>query len=80
MRLEAVGGFDPGAAVMEEADLCIRLAPYGRTRLVNRIILTSDRRVAAWGEWRANWIYLKVGLRWALGLRKRLGDHYPHVR
>jgi glycosyltransferase involved in cell wall biosynthesis len=76
----AVGGFDAGSAVMEEADLCIKLAPLGRTRLVNRVILTSDRRVAAWGEWRANWIYLQVGLRWALGLRKRLGDRYPHVR
>lgn len=76
----SVGGFDPGSAVMEEADLCIKLAPLGRTRLVNRVILTSDRRVAAWGEWRANWIYLTVGLRWALGLRKRLGDRYPHVR
>ena len=76
----AVGGFDEGAAVMEEADLCIKLVQFGRTRLVNRVIVTSDRRVAAWGEWRANWIYLKVGLRWALGLRKRLGDHYPHVR
>ena len=75
-----VGGFDPGSAVMEEADLCIKLAPLGRTRLVNRVILTSDRRVAAWGEWRANWIYLQVGLRWALGARKRLGDRYPHVR
>lgn len=76
----AVGGFDPGSAVMEEADLCIKLAPLGRTRLVNRVILTSDRRVAAWGEWRANRIYLQVGLRWALGLRKRLDDRYPHVR
>jgi hypothetical protein len=38
----------------------------GRTRLVNRVVITSDRRVAAWGALRANWIYLKV--RTSLGL------------
>lgn len=76
----AVGGCDIGLPVMEEADLCIKLGRFGRTRLVNRVILTSDRRIAAWGEWRANWIYLRVGIAWALGLRKRLGDRYPHIR
>ena len=76
----AAGGCDPGLSAMEEADLCVKMARLGRIRLVNRVILTSDRRVAAWGEWRANWIYFRVGMRWALGLRKRLGDHYPDVR
>ena len=76
----AVGGCDPGLPVMEEADLCVKMARLGRVRLVNRVILTSDRRIAAWGEARANWIYLKVGLRWAFGLRQRLGDAYPDVR
>ena len=68
----AVGGCDETLAVMEDADLCIRLSRLGRVRLVNRIVLTSDRRVARWGEWRANWIYLSVGVRWGLGRRKRL--------
>jgi len=75
----AAGGCDPGMAVMEEADLCVKMARFGRVRLVNRVILTSDRRVAEWGEWKANWVYLKVGIRWATGLRHRLGD-YPHIR
>ena len=76
----AVGGCDETLAVMEDADLCIRLSRLGRVRLVNRIVLTSDRRVARWGEWRANWIYLSVGLRWGLGQRKRLAQDYPDVR
>ncbi|WP_293943676.1 glycosyltransferase [Sphingomonas sp.] len=76
----AVGGCDPGMSVMEEADLCVKMARFGRVRLVNRVILTSDRRVAAWGEWKANWTYLTVGIRWAMGLRDRLGDLYPHIR
>lgn len=77
----AVGGFDESMAVMEEADLCVRMARIGRTRLVNRIVITSDRRVARWGEWKANWIYLKVGIRWGLNIRpKSLGNLYPDVR
>ncbi len=76
-----VGGFDASMLVMEEADLCVRMARLGRTRLVNRIVLTSDRRVARWGEWRANWVYLKVGVRWGLGIRpKTLAKLYPDVR
>ena len=76
----AVGGCDPGLLIMEDADLCIRLSRLGRVRLVNRVVITSDRRVAAWGGARANWVYLKVGIQWGLGLRKRLDRHYPDVR
>lgn len=76
----AVGGCDETLAVMEDADLCIRLSRRGRVRLVNRIVMTSDRRVARWGEWRANWIYLTVGVRWGLGRRKRLAEGYPDIR
>lgn len=76
----AVGGCDPGMAVMEDADLSIKLARRGKVRLVPRIIRTSDRRIAAWGPLRANWIYLKVGVMWALGARKRLARHYPDIR
>lgn len=78
---EKIGGFDAGLVVMEEADLCVRMARLGRTRLVNRIVITSDRRIARWGEWKANWIYLKVGIRWGLGIRpKSLGKLYPDIR
>lgn len=76
----AAGGCDPGALVMEEADLCIKLARFGRVRLVPRVIMTSDRRIAAWGALKANWIYFKLGMLWALGARRRLERHYPHVR
>jgi rSAM/selenodomain-associated transferase 2 len=78
---EILGGFDEAMQVMEEADLCVRMARLGRTRLVNRIVITSDRRIEKWGEWKANWIYLKVGFRWGLGLKpKALGHLYPDVR
>ena len=75
-----VGGCDASLRVMEDADLCIRLCRVGRVRLVNRVVITSDRRVAAWGALRANWIYLKVGMRWGMGLRRGLERHYPDVR
>lgn len=76
----AAGGCDPGTPVMEEADLCIRMAEYGRVKLVPRVIYTSDRRVAEWGALKANWIYFKVGMMWAFGARERLADHYPDIR
>ncbi|KLE34800.1 glycosyltransferase [Aurantiacibacter luteus] len=76
----AVGGCDPAARVMEEADLCIRLNRFGRVKLLARTVETSDRRIAEWGALKANWIYLKVGLLWAMGARERLHEHYPDVR
>lgn len=74
------GGCDPQAMVMEEADLCIRMAALGRVRLVPRAIITSDRRVAQWGALKANWIYLRVGVLWAVGAKDRLERFYPDVR
>ena len=76
----AVDGCDERLVVMEEADLCIKLARFGRTRMVHRWAWTSDRRITAWGRWRANWIYFKVGMMWAFGARERLADHYPDIR
>ena len=75
-----VGGCDERVNVMEEADLCIKLARFGKTKILNRWVWTSDRRITAWGRWRANYIYLKVGLMWAFGARERLADHYPDIR
>ena len=76
----AVGGCDPAAKVMEEADLCLAMTRLGKIRLVARSIETSDRRIAEWGPLKANWIYLKVGFLWAVGARQRLERYYPDVR
>lgn len=75
-----LGGCDERVVVLEEAELCIKFARLGRTRMVRRWVWTSDRRIATWGRWRANWIYLKVGAMWAMGAREELADHYPDVR
>lgn len=75
-----IGGCDERVVVMEEADLCIKLARFGRTKILPRWVWTSDRRITEWGRWRANWIYLKVGMMWAFGARERLAEHYPDVR
>jgi len=76
----AVGGCDERLTVMEDADLCLRLCRRGRIRLVNRVVVTSDRRVAAWGSFKANLIFLYIGFRWGLGLRRGIERHYPHIR
>src|SRR5690242_10396181 len=73
----ALGGCDPTLLVMEEADLCIRFHRLGRTRLVNRVVITSDRQVATWGALRANWIYLKVGAGWGARVSQRAGAALP---
>ena len=75
-----LGGCDERLAVMEDADLSVRFSRIGRARLVNRVVMTSDRRVAAWGALRANWVYLTVTLRWRFGLRRGLKRRYPDMR
>ncbi|MCB2085203.1 MAG: glycosyltransferase [Sphingomonadaceae bacterium] len=75
-----IGGCTPGDAIMEEADLCVKFARLGRIRMVRRWVETSDRRIAAWGPLKANWIYFKVGILWAVGARNRMEKNYPHVR
>lgn len=75
-----VGGCTPGDVVMEEADLCVKLADFGKVKMVSRRVYTSDRRIAAWGPLKANWIYFKVGMLWAFGMRHRMAEHYPDVR
>lgn len=76
----AVGGCDETLTVMEDADLCLRLSRRGCIKLVNRTVTTSDRRIAVWGGFKANLIYLYVGIRWGLGLRHHLEHHYPDIR
>ena len=77
----ACGGFDAGQMIMEEADLCIRLSQLGRIIQVNRIVLSSDRRVAKWGVLKANFIYLAIGFLWGLGVSDAtLKRFYEDVR
>ena len=80
---DAIGGWDPDQAIMEEADLCLRMVRGGRGRVrqVPRKVWSSDRRVAEWGFWRANFTYLYVGLMWGFGASSaRLAEHYEDVR
>jgi hypothetical protein len=65
---------------MEEADLCVKFADLGRIKMVPRFAETSDRRIAEWGPLKANWIYFKVGMMWAFGMRDRMAENYPDVR
>ncbi|BAU14803.1 hypothetical protein LEP3755_53560 [Leptolyngbya sp. NIES-3755] len=62
------GGFDERLPIMEDGDLCLRLVQKGRIRQVNRVVQSSDRRVAKWGAWKATAIYLYVGILWGVGV------------
>lgn len=80
---EPIGGWDPEQAIMEEADLCLRMvrAGRGRVRRVLRKVWSSDRRVAEWGFWRANLTYLSIGLKWGFEAQPaRLAERYEDVR
>ena len=75
-----VGGCDEAMLVMEDAELCIRLSRLGRVRLLSRTVATSDRRVVRWGALRANWTFLRIGVGWALGIRRGLAERYEDIR
>ncbi|MEM7793885.1 MAG: TIGR04283 family arsenosugar biosynthesis glycosyltransferase [Cyanobacteria bacterium P01_C01_bin.118] len=64
----ACGGFDESLPIMEDADLCLKLSKIGRICQVNRLVQSSDRRVAKWGPLKANFIYLAIGFMWGMGV------------
>ena len=75
------GGFDEALPIMEDGDLCLRLLKKGRIRLVNRIVQSSDRRVARWGSWKATAIYLYIGILWGIGVSATyLKKFYQDIR
>jgi rSAM/selenodomain-associated transferase 2 len=62
------GGFDETMPIMEDGDLCLRLVRKGKIQQVNRVVQSSDRRVARWGVWKATAIYLYIGVLWGVGV------------
>jgi rSAM/selenodomain-associated transferase 2 len=75
------GGFDSNLPIMEEADLCIKIVRRGKIRLVNRIVQSSDRRVAKWGFFKATAIYLYIGFLWGVGVSPQyLKQFYKDIR
>ena len=75
------GGFDAALPILEEADLCLKLVRLGRIRLVNRIVQSSDRRVAHWGSLKATAIYLYIGFLWGFGVSAiYLKQFYEDIR
>ena len=76
-----VGGFDSEIPILEEADLCLKLVQLGRIRQINRIVQSSDRRVARWGSLKATAIYLYIGFLWGLGVPATyLKQFYEDIR
>ena len=74
-------GFDENLPIMEDADLCLRLVAYGRICLLNRVVESSDRRVAKLGSLKANIIYLWIGILWGLGVSADyLKKFYAEIR
>ena len=88
---DAVGGFDD-VAIMEDLELSMKLGKRGRVRQIGRICESSDRRVARWGAFKANLIFVYIGFMWGFGLLsrqvrgrsivddRRLAELYPDER
>ncbi|MER3494445.1 MAG: glycosyltransferase [Mastigocladus sp. ERB_26_2] len=75
------GGFNEALPIMEDGDLCLRLLSKGRIRMVNRIVYTSDRRVARWGVLKVIAIYVYIGILWGIGVdAKYLKRFYQDIR
>lgn len=75
------GGFDAALPILEEADLCLKLVQRGRIRQVNRIVQSSDRRVARWGSLKATALYLYIGFLWGIGVSPTyLKQFYEDIR
>lgn len=75
------GGFNPAMPIMEEADLCLKLVRRGQIRLVNRVVQSSDRRVARWGSLKATALYIYIGFLWGFGVSPAyLKQFYQDIR
>ena len=74
------GGFNCEMQIMEEADLCIKMNRLGRIEQINHKVYSSDRRVAKWGAFKANFIFIMIATLWALGVpNKKLARFYTHI-
>ena len=75
------GGFDPNLPILEDANLCLKLLQYGRIYQVNRILQSSDRRVAKLGFFKAHALYFYVGFLWGFGVSATyLKQFYRDIR
>lgn len=75
------GGFDNNLPILEEADLCLKLVRRGKLHQVNRVVHSSDRRVAHWGTLKATAIYLYIGFLWGFGASPAyLKQFYEDIR
>ncbi|MFO8236976.1 MAG: TIGR04283 family arsenosugar biosynthesis glycosyltransferase [Prochlorococcaceae cyanobacterium] len=78
---ERCGGFNAELPLLEDGDLCLRLVKLGRLQLIQRVVVSSDRRVRQWGPWKATALYVWIGVLWGLGVSpRRLRRLYPDVR
>jgi rSAM/selenodomain-associated transferase 2 len=75
------GGFNAEMPILEDADLCLKLFSKGKIRQVNRVVQSSDRRVAKLGVIKANAIYFYIGYLWGVGVSATdLKKFYDDIR
>lgn len=77
---ERIGGY-AGLPLFEDWDLCTRLKREGRLAIIPAPVLTSARRIEAWGKWKCFKLWWGLSLLYALGVpAERLARFYEDVR
>ena len=77
---ERIGGY-AGLPLFEDWELCTRLKREGRLVCIPAPVITSARRIEAWGRWKCFKLWWGLSILYALGVpAERLARFYPHVR
>ena len=77
---ERMGGY-ADMPVFEDWEFSRRMRAFGRVAVVERPVVTSGRRIDAWGKPRCLLIWWGLSLLYALGVPpERLARRYAHVR
>lgn len=77
---EHMGGY-PDTPLFEDWEISRRMRAFGRVAVIETPIVTSGRRIDAWGKPRCLLIWWGLSILYALGVpARRLSRYYAHVR
>jgi glycosyltransferase involved in cell wall biosynthesis len=76
---EKIGGFNEKMKTLEDHDLSLRISKFGEIKFVeSTFVLTSPRRIRAWGKTKAAAKYLKIYIKYLLsGKTANLKEYKP---
>lgn len=77
---ERLGGY-PDIPIFEDWELSRKMRAAGRLAFIETPIVTSARRIDAWGKWRSFYLWWGLSILYALGVpAERLARRYENIR